>query len=184
MAKANPLPPRDLLLARLDYDPETGDLRWKVRAGRISAGQPAGRWMRKKCGLRRNVCIENRRYYSARLIWLMVTGVDPGELEVDHQDGNSKNERFSNLRLATRAEQSRNSRKPAKGNTTLPKGVYFHKECGAYAAQIYVDDQARYLGRFKTPEEAGAAYEAAARKHFGEFACYGEEATERLLRAL
>jgi hypothetical protein len=37
-------------------------------------------------------------------------------------------------------------------------------------AQISVDGRSKHLGRFPTPEQAHAAYVAAAREHYGEFA--------------
>jgi hypothetical protein len=53
---------------------------------------------------------------------------------------------------------------PKKVNSTGHTGVKFNKECRKYEARIRIDGKKTYLGLFSTAEEAGAAYEAAARE--------------------
>ena len=89
----------------LDYDPETGEFRWKHRANvpkRINK-----RYVGKIAGTsiypygRRKIVIDDKPYRSSRLAWLMQTGVWPS-YEIDHKDNDPSNDRWDNLRPATR----------------------------------------------------------------------------------
>lgn len=98
---------------------------------------------------------------------LIRSGYDLTGLECDHIDGNTLNNRRSNLRPATHMENMWNQG-PRRNNRLSIKGVM---ECrGKFKVQIYVDGRPIYLGYYDTPEEASAVYKAAAVKHFGEFA--------------
>lgn len=88
---------------------------------------------------------------------------------VDHIDGNSLNNRRSNLRLATVSENAMN-RGRTKRNRTGYKGVSFHRGNGRWRARIQREGKEHTLGYFDTPEEAFAAYRGAAKILHGEFA--------------
>jgi hypothetical protein len=94
-----------------------------------------------------------------------MTGAWPPN-DVDHINGVRDDNRWTNLRLATRAENLRNMK--AKTNKTGLKGVYLN--AGRYTARIRHNYTSHYLGRFDTPEEAHAAYRKAADALHGEFA--------------
>jgi hypothetical protein len=84
--------------------------------------------------------------------------------EIDHRDRNGLNNQRNNLRLATRQQQAANSEwKRPNGY----RGIW--KKGNRWIARITVDLKGRYLGSFKTGEEAAAAYDAAALAAFGEF---------------
>lgn len=87
---------------------------------------------------------------------------------VDHADGNTLNNRRSNLRVATQLENARNSRK-SKNNTSGYKGVHWHEKAGRWRAMIG-GRQKKHIGYFDTPEEAHEAYCKAAAETYGEFA--------------
>jgi hypothetical protein len=91
-----------------------------------------------------------------------------GRVKIDHRNGNGlDNQRRSNLRLATTSQNAMN--KKARGNSrTGLKGVSFHK--GRYCSMIKAEGRQHWLGYFDTPEAAHAAYAAAAKRYFGEFA--------------
>jgi hypothetical protein len=97
----------------------------------------------------------------------LIMGAKRGEL-VDHINGDTLDNRRSNLRFATKAENSRNAR--IKGGSSRFKGVSFN----GWAAHIRVDGKLKHLGRFATEEEAARAYNEAAIRHFGEFARLNE----------
>lgn len=90
----------------------------------------------------------------------------------DHRDKNKLNNRRSNLRLATKAQNSQNSKKRSQpNNTSKYKGVGLHKPSGLYHARIKPPNKPRIsLGYFKTQIDAARAYNDAAKKYFGEFA--------------
>jgi hypothetical protein len=89
---------------------------------------------------------------------------DPG-LWADHISGDPLDNRRSNLRPATPSQNAYNRRL----NTwrDLPRGV--HRNKGGFQAEITVNGRRWKLGTFRTPEEAHAAYVAAAQEHHGEF---------------
>lgn len=93
----------------------------------------------------------------------------PDGIEVDHVDGDALNNRRGNLRLATRAQNAQNCRRP-KNNTSGYKGVYLHKASGKWLAQISANRKRVYVGCFDTAELAYAAYLRAAEQLHGEFA--------------
>lgn len=90
----------------------------------------------------------------------------PGAV-IDHINCDPLDNRRSNLRLATRAQNARN-RNRASGRSRF-KGV--HKgEGGRWSAQISVNGKNRRAGCYLTEEEAAQAYDAAALELHGEFA--------------
>ena len=56
---------------------------------------------------------------------------------------------------------------------TKYKGVEYEKGRNRYRARITIQGKVKNLGRFKTPEEAHAAYMKAAKDLFRDFACAG-----------
>lgn len=112
------------------------------------------------------------RVLMHRVIWERANGPIPIGFEVDHKhhgDFGGLDNRRENLRLATRADQNRNTRKVA-GTVSRFRGVYWHRRAGKWAAQIHVNDYPQYLGLFVEEEDAARAYDAKARAVFGEFA--------------
>lgn len=68
------------------------------------------------------IYIDGILYMSARLAWFYMTGEWP-EKEIDHHDRNPSNDKWENLRLATRSENCSN-RKVFKNNKLGIKGIY------------------------------------------------------------
>lgn len=93
---------------------------------------------------------------------------EPEGLEIDHIDGDGLNNRRSNLRCATTAQNQYNQRLAAH-NTSGFKGVSWHKRDKAWTANIKFDGRKRFLGYFSTPEDAHAAYCRASAELHGEF---------------
>jgi hypothetical protein len=94
-----------------------------------------------------------------------MTGEWPSE--IDHINLDKADNRWTNLRLATRRLNNANTR--PRGALGV-KGVSWNEERKKYVAQIRVNGKQTGLGRFDTIEEAKAAYDAAAQLEFGEFA--------------
>lgn len=88
--------------------------------------------------------------------------------EVDHINGNTLDNRRSNLRMATSSQNKWNTRL-RRDNRTGYRGVRKRSDCERWAAEIAYKGRRTYLGSFPTPEAANAAYSAAADRLYGEF---------------
>lgn len=149
----------------VSYDPETGDFIAIIRRPPVEPGQPCGRIDSRGY---RIVWIARRPYRAHRLAWLYMTGDWPQQ-EVDHKNLVKDDNRWANLRLATTAENQRNTGL-RRDNTSGLKGACWIRSTGSWQSYIRVNGRQLHLGYFATKEEAHAAYVAAAREHFGEFA--------------
>jgi hypothetical protein len=149
----------------LNYDPETGALTWKVsNAPRRVGGRKAGYVDGNGYVM---VGIDGKKYCAHRLIFMMMTGSAP--VQIDHKDRVRHNNAWTNLRAATRSQNSANQ-KPRTDNKTGFRGVVYCD--GKYVARIGPGSSPIRLGSFNTPEEAHAAYCAAADRLYGEFASH------------
>jgi hypothetical protein len=158
--KRRPRLTRARLRELLHYDQKTGQFRWRIRSGNeVRLGESAGYLQ---------ISIRRRNYRAHQLAWFYMTG-RWGRPTIDHCDGDSTNNRWTNLRRATLSQNNANRRRPQQ-NTSGYKGVCFDPKCGKWKATIRKDGHTIYLGLFSTPQAAHAAYVAAARKLFGEFA--------------
>jgi hypothetical protein len=104
-----------------------------------------------------------------RLAWLYMTGEWPTDI-IDHKNRNGLNNRWDNLREADQELNLANA-SVQKNNKAKLKGV--RTQAGAFTARIVFRKRYHYLGRFKTAEEAHAAYVAKARELAGDFHCAG-----------
>lgn len=127
------------------------------------------RWSKQRsgtggCKLYAKATIDGTLQLMHRLV-LGLTKDDPRE--VDHKDGNGLNNSRDNLRIGSRAENRRNSVKTSKSCTSKFKGVY--RDQNRWIAQIRVNGR-KIRKSFSREMDAVAAYDAAAKLHFGEFA--------------
>lgn len=142
------------------YDPGTGVFRWRVSRGPRRRGTVAGTINKEGY---RVVEINGRGYQAGQLAFFYMTSRFP-EI-VDHKNRVRDDNRWINLREATRSLNKANSR---THNPTGFKGVY--RKGRKWQAFIKASGYTQHLGTFNTPEEAAAAYARAAVEKFGEFA--------------
>ena len=83
--------------------------------------------------------------------------------EVDHINGDKKDNRWSNLRLASHAENNQNKPLSTSKNTSGIKGVSFHKTTGRWQVSCYAT--------FSDREIAEKAALAARKALHGDFRC-------------
>lgn len=168
-----------LLHQLLSFDHTTGRLRWKERTpdqftatARTSAATICARWNGKHAGrvlsnLDRKgyvrLQIDGRWYLAHRVIWAMVHGVWPAT-ELDHRDGNRRNNRPGNLRLGPPLVNGKNQGRYST-NTSGVVGVVRNKAAGKWQAQIVVNKALIYLGLFASLDDAAQVRQAAERQH-------------------
>jgi hypothetical protein len=88
------------------------------------------------------------------------------ECQIDHRNGNGLHNWKGNIRTSDASTNQFNSAK-SKRNTSGFKGVCWHPQ--GWQARICIRGKRKHLGFFKTPEEAGRAYELSAKNLHGEF---------------
>jgi len=149
----------------LDYNHDTGLFTRKVSSGRGKAGSIAGH-------LKDNgyiqMYVNYKRIGGHRLAWAFHYGYFPNE-EIDHINCIPSDNRISNLRLCTRAQNSANIPKRTNNKSGI-KGVCWHKKSKKWTAQICANYKIIKLGYFENIKDAELAYKEAANKYHGNFA--------------
>lgn len=123
----------------------------KAHAARCT-GRPAGTPDSK--GYCRTI-VHGRMLLNHRIIWFLHHGEWPIG-DVDHIDGNPRNNHPDNLRDVGRTENNHNR---------AARGYHWHKRARKWLAQIQLDGKKHNLGYFNTEAEARAAYLAAKVKY-------------------
>lgn len=138
----------------LEYDPDSGKIIWKgFRGNGVKPGTEAGYLNEEGY---RVIQIRRKNYKAHRIAWVFTHGQWP-KVHLDHIDGNPSNNRISNLRECTVAENQQN-RGISKNNTSGFIGVSFHKLTNKWMARIRINGHLRYIGVFDNPEDASEAY--------------------------
>jgi hypothetical protein len=122
----------------------------------------------------RRIDVETKRdIFLHRVILARMYGPIPEGLQCDHINGNGLDNRRSNLRMVTPSQQQANRGKTTSTKTSKYKGVWYNKgnpgSC-KWSANIVVDGKVIRIGSYETQLEGAKAYDAAAKKYFGEYA--------------
>jgi len=118
---------------------------------------PREKWYAKRCE-------GNRTYFMHRFI----LDIKKGEM-VDHINGNGLDNRRCNLRIINNSQNSMNRRKTL--GISKYKGVSWDKINNKWVSHISFNYKCINLGRYINEEDAARAYDKAAKKYFGEYAC-------------
>lgn len=156
------------LRALLIYDPETGLFTRRVSRQGFWAGTQAGTLI--TCGPSKGyiyVGVDRGKYRAHRLAWLYMTGEWPREL--DHINRDRADNRWANLREASRSQNNINSKNHVN-NTSGHKGVNWVARANSWRAYVSIDGRQKHLGYFKDFNVAVTARNEAAKRLFGEFA--------------
>lgn len=148
------------LRALVDYNRETGQFSWRVDRPKAKAGTVAG-CKHKTLGYV-FLSVDYHKALAHRLAFLHVEGRWPDDV-VDHINGDRADNRWCNLRVATRKLNAENQRKPRSTNKTGLLGVT--KIGKRFQAAISIGGKQVKLGYFDSPDLAAAAYVAAKRIH-------------------
>lgn len=159
------LPSLEYLREILRYDPQTGAMTWIKRRvhkhfSHLYAGRPAGRVNRRDGYIQ--IGIDNKRYSLHRLAWFMTHGSEPDGC-IDHINGDKLDNRLTNLRVVTPAENAKNQPLPSRNKSGV-MGVCRVKATGRWRAQIGVNGRQTCLGEFEDKNAAIAARKEAERR--------------------
>ncbi len=147
---------QETLKSLLHYNPDTGIFTWLVSPSiQVKAGMIAGKKDRQGYV---HISVANECHRAHRLAFLYMTGSLPVN-HVDHIDHVRDNNAFSNLRDVTEAENFKNLGL-SKRNTSGVNGVTWNKSSKRWQAYGRVSNKYKYIGVYKTIEEAAAARQA------------------------
>lgn len=156
---------QDRLKRLLCYDPITGEFRWLLKRSGVRAGAVCGRVNPEGY---REISVDNVLVRANRLAVFYMTGQWPVD-EIDHRNRVKNDNRWENLRSASRVQNAANvGVRPC--NTTGVLGVVWDKDRSKWRAQIRIGGKKTNLGRFDRKLDAVNAYNEAAAREFGEFA--------------
>ena len=98
---------------------------------------------------------------------------EPDGMQIDHIDRNKLNNQKCNLRIVTHSQNNMN-KEGRKNSSSKFKGITWDKSRNKWQAQIVINKEYIYLGRFNNEINAAKAYNKAAIELFGEYACLNE----------
>lgn len=147
----------------LSYDENTGLFTWvkvnklcRVKVGDLSSQkETSGGYLK--------ISVDGKTYYAHRLAWFYVYGYFP-ESNIDHINGNRKDNRIANLRDVSQQLNAQNETASRSNNTSGFKGVSWSRHANSWCAGITLDGKRKHLGYFKDPVLASQYYLETKRK--------------------
>ena len=151
------------VLEYLKYDKSTGRFTRLKCPNRSYIGKEAGTLTPNGY---RAISFKGRKILEHRLVWFVETGDWVPEL--DHINEIKSDNRFLNLRKATKSQNRHRPKIIRKVHPNLPTGVVKAIKGPKFIAKM----AGKYIGSFDTPEEAHEAYKYASVQKYGEFSNY------------
>lgn len=112
------------------------------------------------------VSVLGKYFYAHRIIFMWHFGHFPNE--IDHIDGNRKNNKINNLRKATHAQNGKNLTLRHSNKIGI-SGVRFDDDRKKWHSSISVEKKKIHLGRFDNIDQAIAARKKAEIEFFGQW---------------
>jgi hypothetical protein len=154
-----------LLQQTLSYNPNTGELIWKIRPMSwfnhpLSYRSYHKRWAGKPAltadngeGYRSGTLL-GKKVKAHRIIWIMLYGDLPPEgYEIDHINGVRSDNRLDNLRCVLKEDNGKNQRLHTRNQTGV-SGVSWYKPNKKWLVRINQNKKTKSLGYFNSFEEA------------------------------
>jgi len=129
-----------------------GKLLWNINTAKTKKGTVAGSNSRGYIEIK----YKQKRYLAHRLIWCYEHGKWPSAM-IDHIDGNRSNNKIQNLRDVSNAVNQHNHHSIRPDNKTGVRGVIYRQSTNRYLVQIRMFGKNKYVGSYKTLEEATMA---------------------------
>ena len=152
----------------ISYDPNTGLFKYLTRKGRknkdlVVTSKDSHGYIR--------VSYKGKRYLGHRVAFYLMKGYWPQE-DVDHIDGDRLNNKWDNLREASRSQNLWNQ-KCTRGSSKY-KGVTKHQKGWVAQCNPRKNFGSGYIGFFLSEQEAALAYNYRAKDLFGEYARFNQ----------
>ena len=152
LIRRRPIPP--VLREYISYDPETGEFKSIKHRRNAPVGKTLG--CLNKGGYL--VVAYKQVYYRAnRVAWFLMTGEDPGDADVDHENGDKSDNRWVNLRLLSHKLNSFNGGQ---------LGYKRHSTSNKLSVQINVNGKCIHLGLEECPLLARIRFLDAAEEYY------------------
>ena len=145
-------PSQSRLKELFDYNPDTGEFTRLITSsprgvkGEITKGYLGVQGYYK-------IQVDNTQYPAHRLVWVWVYGSIPDDMMIDHINRIRADNRLSNLRLVTHAQNQQNKNVNIR-NKVGYTGVFWYASKQVWTANITVNNVHIHLGTFKTLEQA------------------------------
>lgn len=170
------MPDSKFLRECFEYDEFTGSLKWKSRPephfkrkqdwvtwnAKYPGTLTKGIWTDARGKQYGRVGISGTNYLVHRVIYKLMTGVDPDF--IDHIDGDGLNNKWVNLREVNQAENMKNITMSSTNKSGCP-GVHWNKEGKHWRACISIRGKSKHLGSFSSLTAAEEAYLIAKSKY-------------------
>lgn len=170
---AKEYPKQEFLNECFTYIEDSGDLIWKKRPIHHFNGNDVvmRQWNTKNSGKVAGTLLHNKKtgkkylqtgikgklYLNHRLAYIIKEGDIDKIVQIDHEDTNGLNNKWSNIRLVSGYEENNKNRRRQSNNTSGVTGVWWFKPQNKWVACIGLNGKKHHLGYFDTIQEAADA---------------------------